>query len=409
MSQTIIVKSVLKDDIRRFSVNINCTWSFFSETISKMYDSEITSLRITYRDEEGDDIAITSDDELLEAIRLAGESKPPILRVLISNGSSGNSAESRNLLNSVVTSPRVVSSTKPVEVVSPKPVKGVVFKPVEVVSPKPVEVVVPKPVEVVQFKPVTGDEHGVQIKEVPNFTFPYMEKQSDLEKPSSPRNFTFPSPVSSKQVFNTTPKKEQGGTAKAMPVIYVSGKPFVPKSKLEGSTIGLPGVVEQQPQNQTQKKESLVTVTNNLAESISSLVLESSDSILQSSTNYSAAISLQTEKLSQQTVEDNYKIATQICSNTNQISSRSEAGELDDNIRRSLSDACTETGKNSSKLSDEIAAITNNHSIQITADLDPISKHTRNLQAAATEGLEDHLTQGVDALVRDILKATSVV
>jgi hypothetical protein len=90
-------------------VNVNCTWPFFLETISKLYDSEITSLRITYRDEEGDDIAITSDDELLEAIRLAGGNKPPILRVLISNGSIGNNTESRNLLHSVVTSS---SSTK---------------------------------------------------------------------------------------------------------------------------------------------------------------------------------------------------------------------------------------------------------------------------------------------------------
>jgi len=151
----------------------------------------------------------------------------------------------------------------------------------------------------------------------------------------------------------------------------------------------------------------LVSVTNNLAESISSLVLESSDSTLQSSTIYSAAITLQTEKLSQQTGEDNFKVATQIYKSTNQIAARSEAGELDDDIRRSLSDACTETGKNSAFLSDQIAALTNTSSLQIAEEVDPISKHTRNLQAAATEGLEDHLAQGVDALVRDILKATS--
>jgi len=260
-----------------------------------------------------------------------------------------------------------------------------------------------------------------------------------------------------------------------MPVIYVSGKPFVPKSKtgLEGSfvstveqplygdihkqtphvvstvdqplygdihkqtphvvsTLGQPlygdihkqtphvvstpgqplyGDIHKQPVvvKQQPQKESLVTVTNNLAESISSLVLESSDSILQSSAIHSTAIGLQTEKLSQQTVDDNFIIATQISSNTNQISARSEAGELDENIRRSLSDACTETGKNSAFLSDQTAAMTNTSSRQIAEEVDPISKHTRNLQAAATEGLEEHLTQGVDALVRDIFKATSVV
>jgi len=338
MSQTtttIIVKSVLKDDIRRFSVNTNSTWTFFIETISKLYDTEIQSLRITYRDEEGDDIAITSDDELSEAIRLAGSSKPPILRVLISNGSYGNSVESRDLLNSVVTSPRV-NVNEQVRVMS-----SPVTRPV-VVFDVPKSVVVESPVNAGVIKPVT--EQCFQMKEVPN-----IEKKCELEKESgkdvkesgstSPRTFVFPNPASSKQVFNnTTSKNEQGGSnsSKPMPVIYVSGKPFVPKSKLDGSIIGVP-VVEQQQQQIPQKKESLVTVTNNLAESISSLVLESSDSTLLSSANYSHAISLQTEKLSQQTVEDNYKIATQIYTSTNQISSRSVAGELDDNIRRSLS------------------------------------------------------------------------
>jgi len=296
----------------------------------------------------------------------------------------------------VVTSPKTIVNDVRV-ISSPKPEITIKEKPVEV-----------KPV-MMMIKPVT-DEQCRQIKEVPN-----IERNSEVEKQSgkesSPRAFTVPAPVSSKQVFNTITKKEQVVMTKPLPVIYVSGKPFVPKSRLDGSTIGVPGVEIQQqiPQNQIKKKESLVTVTNNLAESISSLVLESSDSTLQSSTNYSAAISLQTEKLSQQTGEDNFLVATQIYTSTNQISSRSEAGELDETIRRSLSDACTETGKNSSKLSDETAALTNGCSIQIAADVDPISKHTRNLQAAATEGLEDHLTRGVDALVRDILKATSVV
>jgi len=375
---------------------------------------------VTYRDEEGDDIAITSDDELLEAIRLAGASKPPILRVLISgNGSSGNNAESRNLLHSVVTSPkvngnemRVMSPPKPevynttatvpnvneIRVMSPpKPEVYNTPTAVPTTSGDPFIMVSPnaKPVEII--KPMTVEE--------PISTFPNMEKNCGEKQngKESPRTFTFPA-TSSKQVYNTAPKKEAGASAKPLPVIYVSGKPFIPKSKLEGSTIGTQ-VIEQQPK----KKESLVTVTNNLAESISSLVLESSDSTLQSSTIHSAAISLQTEKLSQQTGEDNHKASAHQLSNTNQISARSEAGELDDIIRRSLSDASNETGKNSSKLSDEIAAITNSYSLQIAADVAPLSLHTRNLQAAATEGLEDHLTQGVDALVRDIMKATSVV
>jgi hypothetical protein len=203
-------------------------------------------------------------------------------------------------------------------------------------------------------------------------------------------------------------------TERKRPVVYVSGKAFVPKGSTVGKPISgptkiptgsnvnvsVPAEIKEKP------KQSLVTVTNSIAESISSLVLESSDSTLLSSAVFSDAIGRQTEKLSDQTGDENLEVARVISAYTNELSSKSVAMELDDTLRASLSNACLETHRTSMKLSDEIAAKTHMNSVQIAKDVDPISSHTRTIQAAATEGLEDHLSQGVDALVRDIMMAT---
>jgi hypothetical protein len=197
--------------------------------------------------------------------------------------------------------------------------------------------------------------------------------------------------------------------------VYVSGKAFVPKGSTVGKPISGPTKVPTGPSvivsvsaetKEKKPKESLVTVTNSIAESISSLVLESSDSTLLSSAVFSDAIGRQTEKLSDQTGDENLEVARVISAYTNELSSKSVAMELDDTLRASLSNACLETHRTSMKLSDEIAAKTHMNSVQIAKDVDPISSHTRTIQAAATEGLEDHLSQGVDALVRDIMLAT---
>jgi len=205
-----------------------------------------------------------------------------------------------------------------------------------------------------------------------------------------------------------TSKKEEENSAQ-LPVVYVSGRAYVPKPSVQAPQKPYTGPTKNPSiPSQDQPKPTMVSINNKLAESISSLVLESSDSTLVSSTLFSDAISEQSQKLSDQTVDSNMEIAKAISFQTNQLCNQSEATELDDAIRRSLSDACNETGINSAKLSDEIAAMTSQNSNQISEDIQPISSSTRNIQDAAIEGLEDHLRRKVDDIVRDIMSATKI-
>jgi hypothetical protein len=326
--------------------------------LSKLYDTDVTSMRLTYKDEEGDDIAVTTDDELLEAFRLAQESQPPILRLLIVPSNLSISQHSQNLLNSVLSnsvppSPSIQSPSRPIEVSPPEPKKP----------------------------EVTPEE----------------------KSPIQPAKL-FPKPE--KSVFSSE-KKEPSDS---LPVVYISGKAYVPKGQVGASKpyTGPTKVPSSSAFKQPEKpvKPSIVNLTNQLAESTTTLVLESSDSTFLSSTILSDTISEQSQKLYDKTVDSNIEVAQAISEQTNYFCKKSEIGELDDNIRQSLTNACYETGQNSVKLSDQIAAMSIENSNQISEDLKPVSNQTRLLQDAATLGLEEQLSKGVDAVVQNILSAT---
>lgn len=363
MSETLTVKSLYKNDIRRFPVNVNCTWINFIGILSKLYDTDISTLRLTYRDEEGDDIAVTTDDELQEAFRLAVESKPPLLRLLIAPANLSVSLHSQNLLHSVVQ-------------YSSSPVQNNICLPSKVVS-----------TDTTFVSPMKLDAEQ-----------PVAEKRTETIKPTP----TEPKPEKSVNWI----KKEENNE-KPLPAVVISGRAYVPKANQPASK-PYTGPTKIPPSSNPQQKPSLVSITNNLAESISSLVLESSDSTLVSSSLFSDAISEQSQKLSDKTGDSNIEIAQAISQQTHHLANKSEAGELDDAIRRSLSEACYETGINSVKLSDKIAAITNQNSNQISEDIEPISGSTRDIQDAALKGLEDHLSQKVDDVVRNIMSATKI-
>jgi len=244
---------------------------------------------------------------------------------------------------------------------------------------------------------------------------PPVEKEKPLVIPESqplkPYSSQFTFPKQEKSVFSVN--KESSSNTPSH-TVYVSGKAYVPKTT-PGMTKPDTGHTKVQDNAWTvagvypgQSKQSIVSRTNTLAEKISSMVLESSESTLVSSSLFSDAISDQAQKLSEKTGDSNMEVARVIAEQTNQVSHKSEAGELDDKIRRSLSDACYETGMNSVKLSDQIAAMTNLNSNQISEDIQPISRNTRYLQDAATQGLEDHLSKQVDDVVRDIMSATKI-
>jgi hypothetical protein len=379
MSQTITVKCLFNTDIRRFPVSVNCSWSNFINILSKLYETDITALRLTYRDEEGDDIAVTTDDELLEAFRLAQESNPPLLRLLVAPANLTVSVNSQNLLNSVLGNPVQVPGKKLSEVnVASTSIKE---------SP---------PVNVAPIKVASS------IKE----SSPVIVASTSIKETHPPVKV----PEVVKPIVVKNEKKEEEKAAQ-IPVVYVSGRAYVPKPSVQAPQKPYTGPTKNPStpsQPQALPKPTMVSINNKLAESISSLVLESSDSTLVSSTLFSDAISEQSQKLSDQTVDSNMEIARVISFQTNQLCNESEATELDDAIRRSLSDVCHETGSNSAKLSDKIAAMTSLNSNQISEDIQPISSSTRNIQDVAVEGLEDNLSRKVDDIVRDIMSATKI-
>jgi hypothetical protein len=335
--------------------------------LSKLYDTDISSMRLTYKDEEGDDIAVTTDDELLEAIRLAQESHPPVLRLLIVPSNLSISLHSQNLLNSVLTNS--IPSSRSIQSL-----------------PRPIEVSTPLLKETISKPPEDTP------KEKPHIPPP---AKIALHKPE-------------KSVFSSSEKKEPSDT---LPLVYISGKAYVPKSQ-PGDSKTYTGPTKVPPSSannikpEKPAKLSIVNLTNQLAESTASLVLESSDSTFLSSSILSDTISEMSQKLYDKTVDSNIVVAQAISEQANYLCNKSEAGELDDNIRQSLTNACYETGLNSVKLSDQIAAMSIENSNQISEDLKPVSSKTRHLQDVATLGLEEHLSKEMDAVVQNILSAT---
>jgi len=77
------IKSRYGDDLRRFAVPLSCSFEVLCAKLTKSYTLNTTSFIIKYVDDEGDQISITSTEELTEAFRLCKEQKPPILHLNI--------------------------------------------------------------------------------------------------------------------------------------------------------------------------------------------------------------------------------------------------------------------------------------------------------------------------------------
>jgi len=75
---SITIKTLFNEDTRRFSINKNATFEELLCNICSVYNRH-DNLTLSYTDDEGDLITITSDSELHEAFRV----HPHILRVLV--------------------------------------------------------------------------------------------------------------------------------------------------------------------------------------------------------------------------------------------------------------------------------------------------------------------------------------
>lgn len=79
------MKISYNEDLRRLSVPSSTPFDIVLEQVRKMFNlGETTHILLKYTDDEGDQVSITSQDELAEAFRVCGVLRPPILRVSVS-------------------------------------------------------------------------------------------------------------------------------------------------------------------------------------------------------------------------------------------------------------------------------------------------------------------------------------
>jgi len=81
-------------EIRRFTSQSNSlTWSALSKKAAELFDLQAAStLKLSYVDDEGDRITLSSDDELKEAVGLALKASPAVLRLSILGGGGAAAA-----------------------------------------------------------------------------------------------------------------------------------------------------------------------------------------------------------------------------------------------------------------------------------------------------------------------------
>jgi len=352
MSKQIVVKTSLNEDIRRFSVKEDCSWSNFKQLMYKLYDVDVTAYRITYKDEEGDDLSITTDEELKEGLRIASEMNPPILRVTLKM--TNPLSTSQNMASST-SSLSLSSSSIPVVYVS-----GRAFVPTTVVKPK-------------QYGPKKcspEDTWSLKLQPIPD----YLDTQIDI-------------PIS-QTTSDVYIEKDNKPESSSSTVTRVPSSPLV--------------VVI----NPDSKKLSLAELTASIAESISLMVLESSDSVLKNSAAVSDAVIRDTRAIANTMVDSNLEISSLISRQTQAISSKSIAAEHGDTIQE-LANVSQETREASSSISASTSASVYQNSTAILDSVSPISQHTIGLQKAATIGLQENLNKGIDDVIRSIMEATT--
>jgi len=77
------LKITLQEDLRRISVPTSISFEVLTAQILKLYGLPSTNeLLIKYIDDEGDQVSITSAEELQEAFRICNTFRPPILRIV---------------------------------------------------------------------------------------------------------------------------------------------------------------------------------------------------------------------------------------------------------------------------------------------------------------------------------------
>ena len=82
---TLIVKITDGTDIRRFTANVaDLTFESVQKRTAEAFGLGVKDLKLQYKDDEGDMVTMSSNDEMLEAIGLATSMVPAVLRLNVS-------------------------------------------------------------------------------------------------------------------------------------------------------------------------------------------------------------------------------------------------------------------------------------------------------------------------------------
>jgi len=84
-SNSLIVKISHGTDMRRFTIdNFNTlNWEMLGKRVADAFGPFKSSFKLTYVDDEGDQITVSNDEELVEAVGLARKATPPVLRLAV--------------------------------------------------------------------------------------------------------------------------------------------------------------------------------------------------------------------------------------------------------------------------------------------------------------------------------------
>ena len=81
-SRTLVVKMSEGDEIRRFTTNA-LTYADLAHRVTESFGLPNGSFVTKYKDDEGDIITMSSEDELAEAVALATKNEPSVLRIQV--------------------------------------------------------------------------------------------------------------------------------------------------------------------------------------------------------------------------------------------------------------------------------------------------------------------------------------
>ena len=84
-TDALIVKMTHQSEIRRFTMGADkLTYNTLLKRVADAYGHDLLKqLHLSYKDDEGDMITMSSDDELAEAVALAVGSTPAVLRITV--------------------------------------------------------------------------------------------------------------------------------------------------------------------------------------------------------------------------------------------------------------------------------------------------------------------------------------